>query len=114
MISEEDLIIRVCRIFGVLRAAAFSKSRRRELVMTRQMLCYVLRREGYTWRRCGELVHRDHATALSGARTFREHLRCGDRLATTAWREFNLKNKEDKAKSWGVEFENKACYDYSN
>lgn len=87
--NENMLIERACRACGISRAELLSKSRKRELVVARQMLCYALRREGYTWRKCGELVGRDNATALLGARAFGEHLKYGDGMATKALREFN-------------------------
>ncbi len=86
--NENMLIERACRACGISRAEMLSKSRKRDAVVARQMLCYVLRRKGYVWQMCGRATNRDHATAMHGARVFAEQLALGDKLTVHVWAAF--------------------------
>jgi len=48
-----------------------SPVRRRELVDVRKMVSYFLRDQGWTYKSIGEVMNRDHATAVHHVRTFR-------------------------------------------
>ena len=86
--NESRLIERACRACGVSREEMLSSSRKRDAVVARQMLCYVLRNKGYVWHMCGRAINRDHATALQGARVFAEQLHIGEKLTVHVWDAF--------------------------
>lgn len=86
--KEWALVNRACRACGVSKADLLSNSRKRDVVVARQMLCYVLRKKGYVWQMCGRVVDRDHATAMHGARVFAEQLSLGEKLTVHVWRAF--------------------------
>lgn len=86
------LVNRACRACGVSREEMLSSSRKRDVVVARQMLCYVLRKKGYTWHMCGRVVGRDHATAMHGARVFAEQQSLGETLTVHVWRAFGGAN----------------------
>lgn len=90
--NEWALINRACRACGVSREEMLSISRKRGAVVARQMLCYVLRKNGYAWQMCGRVVDRDHATAMYGARMFAEQLNLGEKLTVYVWRAFGDAN----------------------
>lgn len=41
-----------------------SKSRREDVVLTRALVCYVLREKGYSFGRIGGILNKDHATII--------------------------------------------------
>ncbi len=66
MIREEAERIRdvVCREAGVTVEELLSPLRFRDLVVARQVLCYMLTRRGLSLSQAGRWVGRDHATVL--------------------------------------------------
>lgn len=86
--KEWALVNRACRACGVSKEELLSNSRKRDVVVARQMLCYVLRQKGYAWHMCGRVVGRDHATAMHGARVFAEQLSLGEKLTVYVWQAF--------------------------
>ncbi len=88
IMNVAGLMGNVCRACEVSEANLLSRSRRREVVIARQMICYELRRRGYTYSAIGEVVGRDHATAIYSEKKFREMLVFHDRLAIDAYDRF--------------------------
>lgn len=86
--NESMLVERACRACGVSKEEMLSSSRKRDAVVARQMLCYVLRKKGYVWQMCGRAINRDHATAMHSARVFGEQLSLGDKLTVHVWDAF--------------------------
>ena len=54
----------VCREAGVTVADLTGPLRFREIVVARQVLCYLLRRQGLSLSQAGRLIGRDHASVL--------------------------------------------------
>jgi hypothetical protein len=50
------------------------------LVTSRQLFCYLARREGFSFPMIGKYLHRDHTTVLYSVRVFRRRLETGDRI----------------------------------
>lgn len=81
-ISPKHLIDMVCRYFEVPEAAIFGKSRKRELVIPRQIIMYLLREDGrVSYPSIGqEIGQRDHTTAMHAHEKIREAIETDERI----------------------------------
>lgn len=67
---EEYIINKVSSLRGVNKDQMLSKSRKRELVQSRQECMYLLKKTNrYTFAEIGSLFNKDHTTAIHAIRT---------------------------------------------
>lgn len=83
MITNSDLSLK--QIQGIILIIAnelevdinevYSKSRKRETVMVRQVFWYIMRKHtGITTTQLGAILRKDHATVLNGIKSVKDHL----------------------------------------
>ena len=81
-VSPKHLIGMVCRYFEVPEADIFGKSRKRELVIPRQIIMYLLREDGrVSYPSIGqEIGQRDHTTAMHAHEKIKEAIETDERI----------------------------------
>ena len=64
---DSDVFIRsIVHATGFDKHVLFSSSRRPQLVSVRNLICLVLKKNGYTWEAIGSVIKKHHSTALTG------------------------------------------------
>jgi len=71
-ISDEMILSIISEVCEVSQEGILSRSREKELVFARHMFCSILKRYfGYTLKKIGSIVDRDHTTVISSIGAFR-------------------------------------------
>lgn len=60
----ESLLSVICDKLGVTVAEAKGTIRDAEIVRARQIYCYMAKEMGYTYKKIGSIINRDHATVI--------------------------------------------------
>lgn len=81
MNKNEDLVYilqRVCDVTGIMPHDVFSNTRKREIVIARQLFCYVtMTHYTYTWVSIGKFLNRDHSTIIHSVKTYSDYIQMG-------------------------------------
>lgn len=74
-IDADTIINQACRDFGVTVLALASKTRKREVVLVRQLcMAAIQRNTPLSLRSTGELFNRDHTTVIHAKKAINDHL----------------------------------------
>ena len=83
-------IYRVCSAFGVSYEQMKSLNRKKERVMARQALCYILKyNTTLTLERIGQLINKDHATVLYSCKAVQDYIDMNDKRFKVGWEKIN-------------------------
>lgn len=67
-VKLESLLTLVCSKLGVTMEDAKGSIRDAEIVRARQIYCYLAKEMGYTYKKIGAIINRDHATVIHGCK----------------------------------------------
>ena len=81
--DDGEIMVFVCRHFGVTLDQLRSKDRHAHIADARHVAMWLLRERGLSFPAIARILHRDHTTVMSGVRKI-DHLRLIDRAVAEA------------------------------
>ena len=70
-----EILQKVCDVTGIMPHDIFTPTRKREVVIARQLFCYVtMTHYTFTWVAIGKFLNRDHSTIIHSVKTYADYL----------------------------------------
>ena len=74
--KEEDIINKICLVYGVTLDELKGTSRKRDFVVPRQVIFYIFRSVlKYSLHDCGNLINRDHSTVVYSVNLVKDYMK---------------------------------------
>ena len=84
----DKIVNTACKLFCVDPSLIFTETRKREVVLSRYFIYHQLRKQGLTFKRIGEIMHKDHATIIHGIRALKNDIETKYNLVYSKFTEF--------------------------
>jgi chromosomal replication initiation ATPase DnaA len=70
-----EILQKVCDVTGIMPHDIFTPTRKREVVIARQLFCYVtMTHYHFTWVAVGKFLNRDHSTIIHSVKTYSDYI----------------------------------------
>ena len=92
-----EIVSNACELFGACPILVMGGSRKRELVFSRYLIYYQLRKQGLTFARIGKIMNKDHATIVHGVAKLKNDLEIKFEPVYSNFKKFEKAMKESSA-----------------
>ena len=92
-----EIVSNACELFGACPILVMGGSRKRELVFSRYLIYYQLRKQGLTFARIGKIMNKDHATIVHGVAKLKNDLETKFEPVYSNFKKFEKAMKESSA-----------------
>lgn len=93
----DKVVSTACELFGACPILVMGESRKRELVFSRYLIYYQLRKQGLTYSRIGKIMNRGHSTILHGVAKLKNDLETKFEPVYSNFKQFEKAMKESSA-----------------